>query len=91
MNIKTVRAFNENMSLMNVNFSEMKKAIQSNTAEFKKITKRVEEVEQKQIDEKPWNELDPYTEDSIRPLAKGSPPSVDVEVPNILLKKLDIL
>lgn len=89
MNIKTVRAFNESMSLMSVNMSEMKKSIDANTAEFKKITKRIEEVEKE--DHSDWDKLDPYTEDSIRPLAKGSPPSIDVEVPSILLKKLDIL
>lgn len=89
MNIKSIRALNESLSLMNVNSAEMKKAIEANTAEFKKITKKIEEVEKE--DHSDWDKLDPYTEDSIRPLAKGSPPSVDVEIPQLLLKKLDIL
>lgn len=89
MNIKTVKAFNQSMAQMNVNFDEMKKAIKANTAEFKKITERIEKAEE--VADSEWDKLDPYTEDSKRPLAKGSAPAVDVEVPEILLKKLDIL
>lgn len=89
MDIKSVRMFNQSMSLMNVNLDDMKKAIKENTAEFKKITQKIEEYEKE--DHSDWDQLDPYTEESKRPLVKGSATAMDVEVPKILLKKLNIL
>ena len=91
MNIKSIKAFNQSISQMNVNLDEVKKAIQENTTEFKKITKRIEKAEE--VDHSDWDKLDPYTEESIRPLAKGTPPAIDVEVqlPDQIIKKLNII
>jgi hypothetical protein len=89
MNIKTVRAFNESMSLMNINFAEMKKAIQENTTEFKKITKRIEDAEKE--DHSDWNKIDTRTEESLRPLAEGTPSAIEVDEEALLMRKLDII
>jgi septal ring factor EnvC (AmiA/AmiB activator) len=89
MNFKTIKAFNQSLDLIHNNFKEVSKAIKENTTEFKKITKRIEKVEEEAIE--PWDELDPYTEDSKRPLAKSTPPAIELEDEAILMRKLDII
>lgn len=89
MNFKTIKSLNQSLDLIQTNFKEVSKAIKDNTNEFKKITKRIEKVEEEAVE--PWDKLDPYTEETKRPLAKNSQPAVELDDEAILMRKLDII
>lgn len=89
MDFKTIKSLNQSLDLIQTNFKEVSKAIKENTNEFKKITKRIEKVEEEAVE--PWDKLDPYTEETKRPLAKSTPPAVELDDEAILMRKLDII
>ena len=86
LGISTIRQMNQGFKELNHDLRAQKEVVEENTQELKKITQEIEY--QKELSKGDWKKLDPYNEQSKRPMVNT--PLQD-DVAKRVLKKLGVL